>query len=252
MSFLIKGRSLVFRQTTGVGPVAEVDGGGTPVVLTPHLISGRSEIFRQASGIDPAAEVDGFLSPVVIGPHLIAGKGQIYRVPPGSGCDVGLYDSWSIYLNCASGPGSPSIYEGDYSPLTIPPFIQVTAQGADFGIMGVQARTYLSGPLTFPMTPTLTITDTNITMTVQGHSVTASYAAGTPGPVPPPDFATAAYEVSVTTEFLPPCGVSYENVIGNATNFGGGGPISGTGGTSYPGPWTGPFVGQATFLEPHA
>ena len=180
MTFLIKGKSLVFRQTSGT-PAPEVDGGGTPIALTPHLISGRSEIFRQWSGIAAGPEVDGGGTPVVIGPHLIAGKGQIYRVP-GNPCS-----SYGWHLGLVT-PGL--YYYGSYVNDPTAPFIHVLAQAVDIGfnVDLIEARTYLPGLLTYPTTPTITITDTDITMTVQGYSVTASYAAGVPSPVPPPDF----------------------------------------------------------------
>jgi len=178
--------------------------------------------------------------------------GQVTLCAPVAGiaCDPAVFDNWLIQLTSDFGSEGPKVYEGYYYALATPPFIAVHARGEDFGIMDIVVRTDLPGPLTFPITPILTITDTDVTMTVQGYSVTASYAAGSPGPVPPPSFAASAYGVLVQTDSLPPCGVSYENVIGNGTNFGGGGPFSGTGGTSYSGPWTDPFVGQVTFLAP--
>jgi hypothetical protein len=232
-SHLIKGQSPLFRQPPATVPPA-IDGGGSPVVVAAHLIAGRGQIFRQPPGSVPA-EIVGGGSPIVIGPHLIRGMGQIYRQPGGCGGDY----EWLFGLSAFD---SSSQYFGVYWPDPAGPYIEVHA--GPFGSFFV--RLDLPGLLTFPQTPILTITDTDITMTVGSYTVTALYSDG---PVAPPDFAALLYIVTMASEgFMtgpPACSAYYENVIGNGTNFG-----SGYANVSFPGPWSDPFVGQVTFLAP--
>jgi hypothetical protein len=234
---LIKGASPTYRQPPATVSPA-IDGGGSPVVVAQHLIAGRSGIFRQR-GLAPGPEIPGTGSPIVIGPHLIAGRGQIYR-QPGNRCAETA--EWDFGLFSDLFPGLA--YYGGYRPDPIAPYIFVLASDVSNYIY---VQTFLPGNLTYPFTLTLTVTDTDITMTVLGHSVIGSYADGVPSPVAPPDFTTPHLTYAVLpTGAHPHCTAFYEDIIGNGTNFGGGGPES----FATPGPWTDPFVGQVTFPPP--